>query len=146
MSGSFFEAPPPAPEPEERAMPAWFKPEGVIGAVAPMSFVLARTDDIAVAVWGVTAYDSGFEFVVATLARRARTELHRVHHFELIRKASSEGVLPDELLRIGITFADGAKVTNVSPDPFLVDAASEPTRVLMPSGSSGSNRRSTQTY
>jgi hypothetical protein len=144
VSESFFEPPPAAPEPEERALPAWCKPEGVIGAVAPMSFVLARTDDIAVAVWGVTAYDAGFELVVATLARRSRTDLHRANQFELLRKATAEGVLPDELLRIGITFADGTKVTNVSPDPFFVDTAPEPTRVLMRSAGHGSNRSSNE--
>ena len=146
MSESFFEAPPPAPEPEEPVLPAWCKPEGVIGAVAPMSFVLARTADVAVAVWGVTAFDAGFELVVASLTRRRHMDLHRGNQFELLRRASADGVLPDELLRIGITFADGTKVTNVAGDPFAGGVDAPPARVLMPGGGSGSTRRSTQTY
>jgi len=69
---SFFEAPHPPPEPTERpAAPAWLDPpDNVIGVGVPLNVVLARTDDVALAIPGATAYAAGF---VVELAVRRRT-------------------------------------------------------------------------
>ena len=70
---SFFE-PPPASEPEGPEeyppTPPWFgPPENMVGKAVPIDFVLARTDKIALAVWGVAAFPTGITFTLATVLK-----------------------------------------------------------------------------
>ena len=152
---AFFEPPPPSsePEPEPLRLP-WMRPEDVLGAVVPVNFVLARTDDVAVAVWGITVFRDGFEFTVASLTKRRLPHRLRMHHFELMHEVRAGGDVPAEFLRFGISCADGGTVTNLRPgfswgshtDDGDHTSPAAGDRVLMPGGGGGSDRHWTQKY
>ncbi|HVM06821.1 MAG TPA: hypothetical protein VM345_00025 [Acidimicrobiales bacterium] len=153
---AFFEpppSPPPEPEPEPVRFP-WMRPEDVLGAVVPVNFVLARTEEVAVAVWGITVFNDGFEFSVACLAKTRQRHRLRMHQFELMHQVRAGGAIPDEFLRFGISCADDTTVTNLRPGfdwgTHTADgdhtSPSAAQRVLMPGGGGGSDRQWTQTY
>ena len=118
-----FFAPPPAPEEEpEHVPPAWYgPPDDVIGQAAGEGFVLARTDALALAVWGITAFPTGLAFSLAIVVRRADDpdldpELDldmAMHRYWRGRRRGSEPGLPDDLLRFGVEFEDGRKATSL---------------------------------
>jgi hypothetical protein len=138
MSG-FFEPPPlrePEPEPEQ---PPWIgPPENELGVPVPLRLLLARTDDVAVALVDVAAYSTGLEF---------RMEVRLRAHDELVdpfgmqmrhpRRAAEAGI-PDEVLRFGFELPDGRRVTNISPFPHAEEAQEGP--VLMQRGGGGGGR------
>jgi hypothetical protein len=78
-------------------------PDNEIGEVVPISFVLARTAELVVAVRSVTAFSRGFTFGLAIRRQVAPKEhdpfgrMHRGH--------------PPDALRFGVQFADGSKGT-----------------------------------
>ncbi len=115
---AFFEPPPPPepPEPEDYEQPEWLRaPENVLGAAVPLRVVLARTEDVAVAITDASAYPGGFELNLA-VRRRALGDWYAddldplMFHPRHARRAD-KGELPPELLRFGIEFADGSKAT-----------------------------------
>jgi hypothetical protein len=143
----FFELPPRPPEPdepedEEFEQPDWLRPPAnVLGTPMPLRLVLARTDEIAVAVTDLVAYPTGCEFKVVV---RSRRRMHEIDNdplglfgggFAHWRRSDS---LPDDLLRFGVHLSDGTKATSLDergwgPDP---DDAPEPP-VLTQSGGAG---------
>ena len=145
---SFFE-PPPAPdadEPEERpSSPPWFvPPENGVGRAVPTEFVLARTEKLALAVWGVAAFPTGISFSLATVlkgsSRDADLDPDTMMYRYWRRRRSGQGdALPDDLLRFGVQMADGTKATNLlfpmsSPEEEPVGP------VLMQRGGGGGDR------
>jgi hypothetical protein len=69
---SFFEPPPP-PEPEEHHQPVWLgPPENEVGLAMPLNMLLARSDDVAVALLNITAFSAGFEITGTVRTRAAR--------------------------------------------------------------------------
>src|SRR5262245_4026659 len=68
---SFFDPPPAPPEPfVQEPQPEWSgPPDNVLGAPLSIRFVLARTDDVAVAVTGGTVYPTGVSFDVGVRMR-----------------------------------------------------------------------------
>lgn len=117
--GDFFE-PPPRP-PERPRQPPWLgAPPGVLPGVVAIELVLARTEEVAIALSRVSAYPAGFSFDVLSaiapqseLAERLEPMLHGPGR----HRARREPGLSPELLRIGVQFSDGAKATNVSGFP-----------------------------
>jgi hypothetical protein len=144
---SFFELPPrpqEPDEPEDYERPEWMgAPENVLGAAVPIRLVLARTDDLAVAVTDATAYPNGFEFKLVIKARRARHELDDFdpldfHHPLLHHPPPRRGELPPEFLRFGIEFSDGSKATNLGePWPAGDPEQAPDSPVLAPGGGGG---------
>jgi len=77
-SMGFFDDIPVPPPPElddEPARPVWDKPDDALGVLAGDAFVLARTDDTAIAVTGLTAYPTGFEFDLTVVFRKPDRDL-----------------------------------------------------------------------
>jgi hypothetical protein len=121
---SFFEPPPPperpAPPFEIPQPPPWLQaPRNELGVVVPLRVVLARTDQAAVAVVGVTAYTTG---VSLRLALRWRSRPGEEGFDEaMLGMPFGQGAipqplggeLPPELLRFGVQFADGRKATTL---------------------------------
>jgi hypothetical protein len=104
---AFFELPPPPPEPQEHRQPEWIGPPGnVLPGTFPLSLVLARTPDVALAVGNGAAFPNGFTFTLAVRLRqvdeRGHGPIHRWH---------MPGAIDDDVLRFGIRFPDGAKAT-----------------------------------
>jgi hypothetical protein len=125
----------------------------------PLRLVLARTDDVAVAVVGGTAYSTGVELRLAV--RRQPKKYSELddddmdaffegdsfeppfgHPHRRMRRGSE---LSPEILRFGVQFSDGRKVTTVGgvfPWDYGADEDDEkepPEPVLMPGRGGGGN-------
>src|SRR6266542_2635382 len=105
---SFFDRLPPAPPPEpEPPRPAWMKPEAALAGVVAKELLLARTDHAAIAITGLLAYRTGFEFILSAVLRR---EDRRGRMFDpglLHWPGRHDEPLPAEFLRLGVQFPDG---------------------------------------
>jgi hypothetical protein len=134
----FFEAPPPPPEPPEDLyrQPVWAgPPDNVIGAAAPLRVVLARTDEVAVAITGATAYPTGATLALAVRLRTPREHPDFFHAF--LHRA--RGADPADLFKFGVQFSDGRKATTLHEHAAF--AESEPAQpVLSPRGGGGGGR------
>jgi hypothetical protein len=105
--------------PERPRTPPWLgAPRGTLPGVVALEFVLARTTQVAVCVTRVGAYPSGFELELVTMAGDETEELDPLlFHGRRLRgrhQRESEQGIPDEMLRFGVEFADGAKATNTA--------------------------------
>lgn len=146
-----FFALPPAPEEEEpeHVPPAWHgPPDDVIGQAAGEGFVLARTDALALAVFGITAFPTGSAFSLAIVVRRADDpdldpdlDLDMaMHRYWRGRRRGSEPGLPDDLLRFGVEFEDGRKATNLGRGWAEAEDETPQGPILMQRGGGGGGR------
>jgi hypothetical protein len=147
VSFFIFEPPPPAhaDEHEERPpTPPWHgPPENIVGRAVPIEFVLARTEKLALAVWGVAAFPTGITFSLATVLRESDEDVDldpdmMMHRYWRRRRSGHGDSLPDELLRFGVQMADGTKATNLLLESWSAEAPPGP--VLMPRGGGGGGR------
>jgi hypothetical protein len=97
---------------EERKRPRWFgPPEDELGVVLAQGIVLARSERAVVALSHVVVYSTGAAFDFLAVARGlARSDANRIFHEQHMFE---EEDLPDSLLRIGLEFADGGRVSNL---------------------------------
>jgi hypothetical protein len=140
--GFFDDVPVPQPPEldEEPPRPTWDKPEDALGVLAGDDFVLARTDDTAVAITGLTAFPTGFEFEL-TVAFREPDRNFTMHRFAF-RDATQ-----DDFLRLGLRFADGTIATNLGHNPLAFADVTDPIGpVLLERGGGGGGRRYDQKY
>jgi hypothetical protein len=119
MMSDFFEFPEPDPEPQEthpRAPPPWMSaPRGVVAGSVPLDFVLARNERAAVAITHLAAYPVGFKFELLVLAAdEDEHELDPMIMGPMRRPGRPLGDAQRDMLRFGIQFADGTKVTNLA--------------------------------
>jgi hypothetical protein len=84
--------------------------------------MLARTDQVAVAVTGLAAYRAGFEFTVSMRYREPHPPAN---------------IGPADDLHLGIRFNDGRKVANFGRGPETVPVGSEPTGLVLRSTGMG---------
>ncbi len=115
---SFFEPPAPPPGPVSRAMVVspspWLGPPlNALPGVAPVELVIARTDETVVALAGIQAYPAGFGFTLCLRLRNVSAREEQQFPCLLGRVPFKGDPLLDELLRFGVQFADGRKVTNL---------------------------------
>ena len=126
--------------PEEPRRPRWFgPPEDELGTVLPQGIVLAHSDRAVIALSHTTVYSTGTAFEFVAQARGlTRAEAHRVFNEQ---HAFEEADLPDALLRIGIEFADGGRVSNLGgwrANRMLASPDAEPDGpLLLPHGGGG---------
>jgi hypothetical protein len=149
---SFFE-PPPRPEPRDlpeipKPKPWWEAPTNELGAGVPVRVVLARTDRVAVALTGATAYTTGVQLRLSVRRRHdpgARPEaLDDPMDFPFghpsMRHGPQVGDLPPDLLRFGVQFSDGGKATTLGgsfPWSASGDAEQEPAGPVLNQGGGG---------
>jgi hypothetical protein len=117
--------------------------------------ILARTDRVAVAVVGATAYPSGFKFYLS-IYRRPLAEEDDFEHdpfgfvsprFRRVRGTKGSTEIPPEFLRLGVQFADRSKATNLSGHWSDLDSEEEPPGpVLMERRGGGSGGHWSQSY
>lgn len=114
----FFEPPEPREPGRERRYrtPQWVAPpQWTLPGLVPVELILARTTTAAICMTGIAAYPEGFEFDVRTMSASEDDPFGEPFSPGPLRaRAMSEGELPDTLLRFGLQFADGAKVTNLT--------------------------------
>ena len=113
----------------------------VLPGVAPASLVLARTDNTVVGLTDVRGYPNGFAFVlrvrwglVADPVRAAAVPFPDWGSPDPLE----DEPLPDALLRFGLQFADGRKVTNLDQYPFVAEGLPPDQPVLVEGGGVGS--------
>jgi len=113
----FFDGPAPPARDQDEPAPAggpWVRPATEFARVAASGLLLARTDDIAVAVTAVWAYRDGFEFWLKARFRQG--------------DALAEGPydpVDDSSLHVGVQFADGRKAVNAGTVPSQAGSEAE---------------------
>jgi hypothetical protein len=115
-----------------------------LGGVVPTELMLARSETAAVALGSILAFPDGFEFNLHVWTR-GRTVRRRRFGFSPVRldldDLEPDEPLPDELLRFGIEFPDGARVSNLdTPSWRLSPDATEPQHGMSSSSGGGSDR------
>ncbi|MDO9409805.1 hypothetical protein [Patulibacter sp.] len=120
---SFFDLPPaepeqaPPPHPRYRSKPWHGPPPAVVPAIVAVERVLARTDEVAVAVPSVEVYPEGLRFEIVAFARpQAEHRPDSGLDPMLFHHRHVPGAVPDEVLRIGVAFADGRRATNLETE------------------------------
>jgi hypothetical protein len=116
----------------------------MLPGVAPVALVLARTDDTLVGLTDVRGYPTGFVFLL-----RLRWGLVADPYDEVPWPFPTRGTpdplddepFPDELLRFGVQFADGRKVTNLDHYPFVPEDLPPDQPVLVEAGVGGEGGR-----
>jgi hypothetical protein len=113
----------------------------VLPGVAPVALLLGRTDDTVVGLTNVLGYPNGFVFVlrvrwgpVVDPDEEARWPFPDWGRPDPLAGDS----FPDEVLRFGVQFADGRRVTNMDRYPFVPDDLPPDQPVLIEGGGVGS--------
>lgn len=138
----FFDHPiatPPRPEPPEPPpRPPWMgSPDDQVGVTVPFTPRVTRGTDVAVILAGLIAYPDG---VLITIGVRAQEPHPRI--FEAMHDIDAEPTRGG--LRFGFDLGEQGRVTNVGPDPRMMDDRGPhdppPCPMLSPSGGGGSER------
>jgi hypothetical protein len=115
------------------------RPENEIPVAVPLNTVLARTDDIALALLGLQVYSTGLSVDLALRARVPPTGPQRdLGQFLFGPPHRTAGLL------VGLEFADGRRITNTGP-PFA-GATDEDGFVFHPGGGSGGTLAADQSW
>ena len=121
-------------------------PDNEVPSPVPVSLLLARTDDLAVALVGMSAYSSGVTFRLAVRLRTRPTHLHRHDVSDLMGGWRARRAEPGQQLLLGVQYPDGRRASNVgvgaSPDAF----STLPQPMLETCGGSGSDLRWDQSF
>jgi len=137
VSAFYSDAEPPPPE---RARPAWMKPDNALPRIAAIDVVMVHTDAVAIGLSGLWCYPSGFEFGVEVVLRQPDRRGRLSHAMHQVHMLEPGEPIPPEMLRIGLQFADGTKVTNL-PGPRRPYGHGEPDKpILFGGGRGGSDR------
>jgi hypothetical protein len=113
----------------------------VLPGVAPVALLLARTDDTVMGLTDVRGYPNGFVFLL-----RLHWALVADRYEQLPWPFPDWGspdpldgdLFPEELLRFGVQFADGRRVTNMDRYPFVPEDLPPDQPVLVEGGGVGS--------
>ena len=122
--------------------PWWGAPRNEIGISTGLRLVLARTDEVAVALIDTVAFSTGLSLKLAVLRRRPGPQprfddpFGRMGH---VARAMQE--LPAELLRFGVEFSDGRKATSIDMAAFAATPNEDEPQgpFLTPGGGGGSD-------
>jgi hypothetical protein len=102
-----------APDPEE--FRRFEPPDNELPVAVPLNVVLARTDDVALALVGATVYSTGVAFDMVVRARSVPEEVGPWGIDSLLWGHGPQK--PVDRLLFGVEFSDGSRVTNVRDFP-----------------------------
>jgi len=125
------------------------RPAAWIPGVVPVELLVARSDDAAVVVSRLSAFPDGFELTVHSHLRRSVKRGRRAHlnHPMMWHGVVEPGEpIPDEILRFGVAWPDGGRVTNLNDWDRSRPDATEPTHGLQTHSGGGSDREYSQHY
>src|ERR1700761_1393019 len=118
--GFFDDMPSPEPPPQRRHQP-WEPPEAGFPRIVPIdTLLLGRTDQVAVAVTGLSAFSTGIE-IFLTARIRPSTD----HSEEHLKGGPRDLAAARRSFRFGLQFSDGGKAAG-SPGGRRQDLDSEP--------------------
>lgn len=129
---------PQEPEPE-RVQPEWFgPPRGVLPGYDSQRAVVFRTDDAILVIGKFDVYPTGATF---SIDLQLRSENYDFEHmpWELHHRGTSMRGIPDDLIRLGIVFADGSSWSNLDARFASFDAAPPAPFVIARGGGGGGN-------
>jgi len=134
----------PLPEPDEHdhgsyEAPEWLQPPwGVLPGLVPVTRVLARSPHAAVVLRAVEAYPQGVRFALRSLI--TRDGLDRRAWRQLVEDVMGHGVdaSPSDVLRLGVSYADGTRVVAGSVWPMPEGTPDAPVLTLQGGGGGGS--------
>jgi hypothetical protein len=120
------------------------RPEHEVPHPVPIAVLLARTDDVAVAVAGVSAYTTGitFELVIRMRVRPPGIGGHELP--ELIHGWGNES--DSRQLLFGVEYPDGRKISNVGGPAWPRSGIPDDQPVLLPGGGGGSDLAQEMSY
>jgi hypothetical protein len=105
--------------PSRHFVPPWLRsPQGAFPGVVALELVLAQTEKVAVGVPRVYGYREGFELELRVVSGADGDELgSRLYHAGRAGwlRPDEQGLLPPEMLRLAVEFADGSRASNVMP-------------------------------
>jgi hypothetical protein len=128
------------PEPgERRSHRHWERPDAAFPGVVATTIELVHAEQVAIAVAGIWAFATGFEFSVAVRLRSIDRALTFIDA-PIVTLDDGES-LHDEFLRFGVQFSNGEKVTNIR-GVSVRDQYSEPARPVLSMLAAGAGRRS----
>jgi hypothetical protein len=152
---SFFDppptSPPPAPPPALR-FPSWAGPPArVLGELVRDRLLIYRAPELAVTLEHLRAYPEGFEFRLSVRSRQALSGfglpgVMGPHPLGPVSLAGRQVLLADQQLRVGLGFADGTRLTNLSPLVGVGLGDTPPEPLLVQQGASGIGGRWDQRY
>jgi hypothetical protein len=124
------------------------RPEHVLGEAVPLNVLLARTPKAAVKVQHITAFPTGFEFQLVAHCRIEGELWDPMHGLAGFRGRPHGRGSPtdDEILRFGIQFSDGSKVTSLGPPMIGPTDKAQKGPMLMHSGGSSGGSVAEQTF
>lgn len=106
----------PMDQPQNYSMPAWMgPPDNWLPGLVPVELTLGQSETAVVHISGIRVYPEGFQLAVlqgttdGALMNQSMMGMHDPQILARIR----EGGLPDELMRFGLEFSDGSKVTSI---------------------------------
>lgn len=138
---SFFDSIPEPPPPVQMVRPprpTWMQPDTVIPGSTSIELMLIRTEQAAVAIGSIRAYPNGFEFT-AHVRVRETDETESFWHGPFDRHGRHGSPPPDDVLRLGVLYANGRRDATTSSWPPERDA--DPDRLMLRQGSGGGDGR-----
>jgi hypothetical protein len=133
-------------EEEEYVQPEWRGPPGEsVGGVVRVEQVVGRSEKAAIYLTSLIAYPIGFELTTEVVTKPGVDFLA----FEMMHPRahrSSNGEPDPELLRIGISFSDDRKATNLAFKRDATDPDPQRDLLLMPGGGGSGGHYSHQDY
>jgi hypothetical protein len=120
----------------------------VLGTLVRDRLVIFRTSDLAVTLEHLRAYPEGYEFRLCVRARHALSGFG-FRGIPTVGPMSFPGgqvLVDDQQLRLGLGFADGTRVTNLSPVVGVGLGDAPPKPLLVQQGASGVGGRWDQRY
>lgn len=112
--------------------PLWFGPPPLeTGAVLPVEQIVARSQNVVLRLPTIRVFSTGCMLDVETVSRQgelSEDEWWDLHSAARIRSHTLRGgaPLPRKLLRLGVRYADGRKVTTIEQQPHRTQAPDDP--------------------
>lgn len=115
--------------------PPWIgPPEGVLGGVVPQQLLIARTENVMLVASHITVFPNGIAFELSGLIRELPPERRGLHRGLIWDEGD-----PETMLRIGVLFADGRRVSNINRRfPTSDEEPTDP--VMIEQGGGGGDR------
>lgn len=112
-------------------------PDNEISAVVPLQVLLARNNDLALALVGIRAFTVGLQFDLAVRLRTRPRGRNAQQLHQLIGVHSDDPDTAGQRLLLGLEFADGRRVANIAYSPLQWGETSDAPTLMATGGGGG---------